>query len=178
MAHHAAFLRAINVGDRRVTNDRLAAAVEAAGFADVSTFLASGNVVYDAGDTDVATAVELLEASLEAELGFPTEAFVRTAEQLDAILAVEPFESDALSQAVTTPQVAFLRGPLDAATTRAVEALGTNVDHLAVIGSELHWLPMAGVGRAALDWGALGPLVGVTTVRNRNTVQRIRPRLG
>lgn len=178
MAHHAAFLRAINVGNRRVTNDRLASAVAAAGFSEVTTFLASGNVTFEAGDLDPAAVTDALEASLAAELGFTTEAFVRDASQLDAILAAAPFDPSALKTAKTTPQIAFLRAPLDPQATTAVEAMGTDVDHLAVIGTELHWLPMQGVGRADLDWKDLGPLVGLTTVRNRNTIHRIRPRLG
>lgn len=178
MPRHAAFLRAINVGGRRITNDRLAAAVEAVGFTDVTTFLASGNVIYDAGDHDPAAATVLLEEGMAAHLGFASEAFVRTAEDLDRILEATPFAEEALAAAVTKPQIMFLRGPLDAATRDAVHAVATDADHLAVIGSELHWLPMQGVGRADLDWRRLDPLLGVTTVRNINTVRRIRPKLG
>lgn len=178
MPRHAAFLRAINVGGRRITNDRLAAAVEAVGFTDVSTFLASGNVIYEAGDHDPASAGEQLEVGMQEHLGFASEAFVRTAGDLDGILEATPFEAEALTDAVTKPQIVFLRGALDAATAGSIHALATDDDQLRLIGSELHWLPMKGVGRADLDWKRLGPLLGVSTVRNINTVRRIRPKLG
>lgn len=45
MATRAAFLRAVNVGGRRVTNDELRALVEEAGVGDVATYRASGNLL-------------------------------------------------------------------------------------------------------------------------------------
>jgi hypothetical protein len=47
---HVAFLRGINVGGRRVTMAQLCAAFEALGFAEVGTFLASGNVTFSTPD--------------------------------------------------------------------------------------------------------------------------------
>ena len=45
---HAAFLRGMNLGGRRITNKDLAAAVSGIGFEEVDTFRASGNVVFAA----------------------------------------------------------------------------------------------------------------------------------
>ncbi|HUG85511.1 MAG TPA: DUF1697 domain-containing protein [Euzebya sp.] len=177
MPRHAAFLRAVNVGGRRITNVRLADAVTAVGFDHVATFLASGNIIYDAGGRDAPTAQHLLESGLERHLGFASEVFVRTAEQLDAILDATPFAEDDVAAAATKPQIVFLRGPLATADVNAVHQLSSTEDHLRVVGSELHWLPMKGVGRADLDWRRLDPLIGVNTVRNINTVRRIRPKL-
>ncbi len=48
------FLRAINTGSRRVTNDELLAPLIAAGFADVAAFQAAGNITLRSeGDTSL-----------------------------------------------------------------------------------------------------------------------------
>ena len=177
MPRHVAFLRAINTGGRRVTNAQLAQAVTAAGLTDVGTFLASGNVFYEAGPQDPAAEEELLEEALRTHLGFTSEAFVRTVQDLEAILAAEPFAATDVAAAATKVQIAFLREELDQTTSEAVHELATADDKLQVIGRELHWLPMTGVGRADLDWRRLDPLLGVATVRSINTVRRILPKL-
>ena len=48
MARHVAFLRGMNVGGHRITNDALVGHVAALGFVDVRTFRASGNVILGA----------------------------------------------------------------------------------------------------------------------------------
>src|SRR5215210_2352074 len=90
MASYAAFLRAINVGGRTATKDRLVAAFEAYGFESVSTFRASGNMLFEAPGRAKPKQAEM-ESALEAELGFEVPVFVRSAAQLAKIAALEPF---------------------------------------------------------------------------------------
>lgn len=40
-------------------------------------------------------------------------------------------------------------------------------------GRELHWLPLDGAGRAALDLATLGRLLDPYSVRSRTTIERI-----
>ena len=54
MARYVAFLRGMNLGRRRITNDALRAEFEALGFGGVATFLASGNVIFESPDPAVA----------------------------------------------------------------------------------------------------------------------------
>ncbi len=46
MPTYVAFLRAINVGGHNVKMEVLRALFEAQGYADVATFIASGNVIF------------------------------------------------------------------------------------------------------------------------------------
>jgi uncharacterized protein (DUF1697 family) len=49
MIRHVAFLRAVNVGDRSIVKmTEVQAAFAAAGCANVATFIASGNILFDA----------------------------------------------------------------------------------------------------------------------------------
>ena len=69
MPSHVAFLRGMNLGGRRITNDDLRAEFEALGFADVACFRASGNVVFSAKDGEAKLTSEI-EAGLGEALGY------------------------------------------------------------------------------------------------------------
>src|SRR6185312_91254 len=93
MAHmrtYVAFLGGINVGGHRVTMERLRAEFETLGFADVSTFIASGNVVF--GAEGARTALEpAIEAHLAERLGYPVPTFVRAARDVVRVATLAPF---------------------------------------------------------------------------------------
>jgi uncharacterized protein (DUF1697 family) len=177
-----AFLRAINTGERRVTNARLVEVVAGAGFADVRAYQAAGNLLLDPGDLDPPAVEQAVEAAIAAGLGYAAETFVRNADDLVATLTAEPFPTSAVEAAAAAggpakPQIGFLRDPVDEATAEAVAALSTATDHVVVIGRELHWLPLDGVGRSPLDLTAAAALLGPLTVRTRGTVERIADKL-
>lgn len=170
-ARVAAFLRAINVGGRRVTNDELVEIAGAAGFDDVDAYQAAGNLVVTTDDPS--TVADVLESALAQRLGYDSEVFVRTGGQLGRVLAVNPFDDADVARARSKPQVGFLRAPVAADVVEEVLALQTDTDLLAVDGCELHWLPIAGQGRSPLDTGALDGLIGPMTIRGVGTLQRM-----
>lgn len=73
MPRQVAFLRGINLGSRRLKMDELAAVFEGFGVDDVATYLASGNVVFTAGRTDLRALERGLEQHLESSLGYPVD---------------------------------------------------------------------------------------------------------
>jgi uncharacterized protein (DUF1697 family) len=89
---YVALLRAVNVGGRKVEMARLRAAVEAAGFDDVATYIASGNLFFDSKERSRATIVAGLERAMEAEFGFEVPVALRTVKELEAIVESNPFE--------------------------------------------------------------------------------------
>ena len=177
MTRFVAFLRGINVGGHTVKMDRLKALFEALGFEEVSTFIASGNVVF-ATEEEPADREKLerrIEAALKDALGYEVATFLRTDREL-----VQVAEHDAFSeqkQDGDNVYVLFLREEPDAATRKAVEGLSNEADVLRVHGREVYWLRRYGslmdttIGNK--DFArALGPLA-VNTNRNVNTVQRM-----
>ncbi len=86
-----ALLRAVNVGGTgKLAMRDLVALCGEAGFTSVKTYIASGNVVFTSSLTaDAAKAA--LEARLAAHAGKPIGVHIRTAEELVAILATNPF---------------------------------------------------------------------------------------
>lgn len=91
MPTFVALLRAVNVGGTgKLPMAELTAMCTALGFARVRTYIASGNVVLDAADDAVGVRAAL-EGRLAAYAGRPVGVCVRTAPELAAVLAANPF---------------------------------------------------------------------------------------
>src|SRR5688500_4990017 len=104
---YAAFLRAINVGGHIVKMDALRLLCEQCGVSKVETVIASGNVLFES--RAAAPALEKkIEAHLQKSLGYEVATFVRTVEELEAIVrraqkALEDWKS---------VYVGFLKAPM------------------------------------------------------------------
>jgi uncharacterized protein (DUF1697 family) len=178
MGRYVAFLRGMNLGKRRISNEELAARVSGLGFDGVSTFRASGNVLLDAGGRVAEkTVAGRLEDGLEAALGYPVPVFLRSARQVDAIAARHPFDAGALSRSRGKLQVALLRRRPAAAAVRRAVAMATDEDRLTVEGRELYWLPSGGISESTLDLDALASELGEMTIRTKGTIEQIAARL-
>jgi uncharacterized protein (DUF1697 family) len=70
MPRYIAFLRGINVGGHRVKMDRLRAIFAELGLKDVSTFIASGNVLFTTESGDADGLRERIESQLASQLGY------------------------------------------------------------------------------------------------------------
>jgi len=135
MTVRVGFLRAVNLGKRKVQMPRLKAAVEGLGYEDVWTYINSGNVVFDATGSR-ANLEKATEKALEAEFGFECTTFVRTASELEKTLAATPFDVGTGD----THFVTFLKKAPSASAAKAIEGLSTDFDTLVVMGADVHWL--------------------------------------
>jgi uncharacterized protein (DUF1697 family) len=175
---HAAFLRGINVGNRRVTGQELCVPFEALGFRDVASFLASGNVVFDTDDTDDTGGLEpRIEAALGESLGYPVETFVRSTAEVARIVTRRPFTTEELAASAGKLQVTFLRRTPAATEVATASTHESEDDRLAVIGREWYWLPSGGMSQSGLDLRAIERTLGRGTTRTLNTVARLHAKL-
>jgi uncharacterized protein (DUF1697 family) len=173
MPTHAAFLRGMNLGNRRITNDELCACFENLGFTDVAAFLASGNVVFTAEESDAGALAERIESGLEEALGYAVPTYLRSASEVREIAGREPFGDDELAASDGKPQVAFLAAAADDAARDTVLAHASDADRLALHGRELHWLPAGRLTDSELDLKTIEKALGGWTLRTANTVQRL-----
>ena len=134
MTTRVAFLRAVNVGKRKVVNARLVELFGDLGYTDVWTYINSGNVVFDAPGSRAVLEAEI-GAAIEDDVGFEVTTFVRTARELRAIRDDEPFEVGPGD----THFVTFLKDPLAPAQVDELEALSNDFDTLVVRGGHVHW---------------------------------------
>ena len=134
MSTRIGFLRAVNVGRRTVAMSKLKGVCEALGYADVQTYVNSGNVVF--GTTGSRGTIEQqLERALEDEFGFECTTFVRTPAELRAALALHPFDV----AAGDTYFVTFLKAAPSTEVAAELEAASNDFDTLQVHGRDVHW---------------------------------------
>ena len=174
MPTHAAFLRGVNLGaKRRVSNDKLREILEGLGLDEASGFRTSGNAVFAAGRESEAKLTKRIEAGLAAELGFDVTVFLRTAKELKAVAALEPFPPKVVARSKGKLQVSILPRKPTAAKRKEVLAMATDQDPLAFGERELYWLPSAGLMDADLDMTRLDEVIGPTTRRTMGTMEAI-----
>jgi uncharacterized protein (DUF1697 family) len=165
----AAFLRGINVGGTHtVPMAALKARWEGLGLTGVKTLLNSGNVVFEAGRATPARLEAQLAKDLLGWLGFEVEVLVRTADELERLLAHRPTvlageKSYALFLSGTPRRVTL--PVIDAKEGMALEAV---VDRVALVRS----LPTGSRPGASMNF--VQKTLGVSfTSRNWNTVEKV-----
>jgi uncharacterized protein (DUF1697 family) len=171
---YVAFLRGINLGKRRVKSPELIAHFEAMGFEDVATFRASGNVVFvdPAGDIEAKVQARV-EAGLQEALGYDVATFLRSAKEVAAIAARDPFDAAAIEHSKGKPQVVLLCRKPSVKAKKALEEITPDGDLMVIEGRELHWLPTVGLSETELDTKALDAALGKGTTRTAGTIEAI-----
>jgi uncharacterized protein (DUF1697 family) len=177
MERYVAFLRGMNLGNRRIKNPELVAHFEAMGLEDVATFRASGNVVFvdPAGEAE-SKLQKRLEKELDERLGYDVAVFLRSAKEVAAIAAREPFDATAIKRAAANrgkPQDVLLGRKPTAKAKKAVEALCPEDDLMVIEDRELHWLPAVGLSETEVDTKALDKALGKGTTRTAGTIEQI-----
>ena len=85
-------LRGINVGGQKtIRMEELRSLYEELGFNHVRTYVQSGNVVFNSPVQEAAKLAERIEAQIEQSYGFSVPVFMREANDLERILANNPF---------------------------------------------------------------------------------------
>ena len=173
MTRYVAFLRAINVGGRVVKMQTPRQLFEGWGAANVETFIASGNVVFDSSRRSAGVAERAIEDHIRKALGYPVITFLRTLSELAAVAGHTPFAKSEYDAGATL-FVGFMKDAPGAAVSRAVAALRDDVNDYAIEGRELYWLRrsrlMESIGQGPpLERIVASPI----TMRNVNTVRRL-----
>lgn len=120
MALQVALLRGVNLGKRQVVMAELRAVCAAAGFTNVRSLLASGNLILESALSGAKLEAKLERVILDG-LGLKTDVYVRTGAELGAMIAANPFKAFAK----TTPTFLvgyFMRAKLSAAEKAALDA--------------------------------------------------------
>lgn len=177
MTRYVAFLRGINVGGHRVTMDQLRAHFADLGFTGVTTFIASGNVIFERRATTPAALERMIEKHLATALGYATGTFVRTLPELTAIVNFRAFPAARDNAPEFSRYIFFLRAAADPALTAALEKLNSSMDELRAHGREIHWLCRGKISQDGTAWKPLDKLLRAARVdctsRNLRTVEQI-----
>ena len=173
-ARHIAFLRAINVGGHTVKMERLRQFFTALGYANVETFIASGNVIFDAPVQNARAIEEQIEGHLRESLGYAVATFVRTPAELAAIAQYEPFAAADLEADGNALYIAFLLAAPSDEAQQALLAARTPTDEFHFHGRELYWLCRTRVSDSVFSGARIERMLGMpVTMRNATTVRKL-----
>ena len=163
MTGYVALLRAVNVGGTgKLPMSVLAELCEAAGFSQVKTYIASGNVVFRS-DLNEAKVRSALQDRLHAYAGKAVGVIVRTDAEMAGVVARNPFADKARSQvAVLFVDAALPAHPMDGTAGRVDEEIRLGERELFVFYPN-------GMGRTRLRI----PIEKQGTARNMNTVTKL-----
>jgi uncharacterized protein (DUF1697 family) len=163
MSIYIALLRAVNVGGTgKLSMVHLKSLCIEAGFEQVRTYIASGNIVFASAQTEPAVK-SLLQRRLGEHLGKPVEVLVRTAGEMRAVLRANPFPT-----AEPARTYVFF---LDAEPSRAALAnvrRQTN-EQIGLGTREIYVHYPSGMGQSKL----VIPAASAGTARNMNTVAKL-----
>jgi uncharacterized protein (DUF1697 family) len=176
MTRYVAFLRAINVGGHTVKMDRLRALFEEMRFANVETFIASGNVLFDSSSKSTTAMEARIEGALEKALGYEVATFLRPLASLASVVESHPF--DTFERDGHALSIGFLKDVLDADGRARLTALQTGYDEFHVHDRETYWLCHGKLSDSKV-WGA--PLDKAlrtpVTFRNVTTVRKLAAKM-
>jgi len=163
MTSYIALLRAVNVGGTgKLPMTELTAMCQQAGFAKVKTYIASGNVVFQSKLPE-AKVKAALETKLATYAGKPVGVAVRTAAEMAAVLAANPFPEAATNRTVAI----FLD---EAPPANALEAATGQQDEEIRLGLREIYVHY---GQGMADSRLKIPAAKNGTARNMNTIAKL-----
>ena len=163
MTAFIALLRAVNVGGTgKLPMADLKAICEQQGFGKVRTYIASGNVVFESTQPERAIKAAL-EAALHEYAGKNVGVLVRTAAEMQQVLAANPFAKMAPNRTVAY----FLDKPPPADTLRAIT--GAVEEEVRLGKREIYVHYGDGMARSKLKI----PAAEAGTARNMNTIAKL-----
>ena len=167
MTRHVALLRGVNVGGKRkVAMTALSKSFASLGFEDVETYIQSGNVVFTSGR---AVSAPKLEKELERAHGLETDVILRTASELEQVIAGDPYGT-ADRKLV---HVGFLASAPAGADLAALDLGGFAPEEATIRDRTVYFHLPGGMGRAKLPPYILRKLGVPTTIRSWNTVTKL-----
>jgi uncharacterized protein (DUF1697 family) len=170
---YVALLRGINVGGRTLVKmPDLKACFESLGFGAVSTYIASGNVLFESDAEDAAMLATMVESEIEQRFGLPVKIVVFDREAYDRIVKAIP--KSWIGAGALRANVAFLRPGTDA--TEVVRDLEPDaaVEQVKAVDGAVLWATR----RDSLNRSVMRKLIGGAaykelTVRNLNTTLKL-----
>ena len=172
MTRWIALLRGVNVGGgNKIAMSALRESCEGCGFERVSTYIQSGNLVFDASG-DEASVTTALRKLLTDDHGLKVPVVVRTAKEMDRLVDRHPGLAAGIDPKYL--HIVFLDKKVKQADAERVDRSRFEPDLFEVDGREIYVTYPSGSGRPKLTIDVFEKAFGVTaTARNVNTVHQL-----
>ncbi|MER8866439.1 DUF1697 domain-containing protein [Mesorhizobium sp. M0751] len=173
MQTYVALLYSIVLGEgRRVVMSDLKAMAEGLGLNNPRTLVATGNLVFEAQETELAALEQRLEAAFAKTFGRHVDIIVRGADDWRKLAAGNPFPAES-AKAADQVAVRVMRAPVPAGAAAALEAYVGNDEKLRIVGGDI-WIVFSRETPSSPLLAAVShKRLGIGTSRNWNTVRRL-----
>jgi uncharacterized protein (DUF1697 family) len=173
LGRYVALLRGINVGGKnKLPMKDLARVFEGAGCSNVKTYIQSGNVVFSAPASVAKGLPTRVAKAIEKKFRFSVPIVVRSASELEKILAKNPYARQKRSEEAF--HVMFLANKPPKAALAGLDRKRSPPDEYDVVGSEIFLYCPNGIGRSKLTNAYFdSKLETVSTARNWRTCQTL-----
>lgn len=174
MNTYIALLRGINVGGNKLIRmQELKAMFVELQYANVRTYIQSGNVVFESEAASGEGLAEVISQRIWETFGFEVPVIIRSVEELEAVIAGNPFP-------LTEPEefkrlyVSFLADEPSAEALEKVRPYEDGADQVRVIGKEMYTYYEVSVSESPLFKVQFDKLLGTNlTARNWNTLGKV-----
>ena len=171
---YVAFLRAINVGGHTVKMDHLRSLFESMRFANVETFIASGNVIFDSKTKSISALEKKIEKELQAALGYEVKTFIRTLNEVADVIRHKSFHTTELEEPGNILYVGFMSATPEDVAIKKLASLVDDVNDFRVREREVYWLRRTKVGESQYSGGIIEKTLRTpVTFRNSTTVKKL-----
>ena len=171
---YAALLRGINVGGKAlIPMSDLRECVTEIGHAEVSTYIASGNVIFEAPRRSAAALEAELERAIEQRFELDVKVFVRTPAQLEAVAAAVP--KHWIGNKQLRCNGVFLAREIDRPSLVAELEPKDGIEEVIYVKGTLLWAAkVASLTKSSMVKLSRRPEYKQMTVRNLNTTLKLR----
>jgi uncharacterized protein (DUF1697 family) len=174
---YVALLRGINVGgNRAVPMGRLKQAFEALELSGVSTYINSGNVIFDSPERSTGRLTQRIEQALEREFGFPVGVIIRNAGEISKLVAGLP--SSWVNDDKTKCDVIFLAREIDRPAIVKEFRFDPALEQVRYVPGAVIWkIDRSKQSKSKMTKIVASPAYQKMTIRNPNTVRRLHERM-
>lgn len=175
MHKYISLLRGINVGGRnRVKMDDLRLLYQALGFKNITTYIQSGNVIFESTNSDTAVLKAQIEKQIAQQYGFFVHTETRDQATFKRVLQNNPFEHPK-TQTFNGKHffITFLSAPVEPTKVNELQKLATAEEQL-VAGNQEMYIYSNTYGTSKLSNNFVERKLGVNaTTRNWATAEKL-----
>ncbi len=171
MPIYISLIRGINVGGNKLIKmAELRQMYESLGFTQVRTHLQSGNVVFQFPGSDTGEIEEQIERGILEHFRIRPSVIVRTAQELEAVVAMQPYSLELAPNPASVLVMFFNRAP-DEGSIDTLRASYGGPELMQFSGKTAYFYYSEGIGNSKLTVALIEKRLGVIcTGRNLNTV--------
>lgn len=178
MQTYVALLYSIVLGEgRRLVMSDLRAMTEGLGLYNPRTLVATGNLVFETKETEIAALERRLETAFEKTFGRHVDIIVRRADDWLKLAAGNPFPAESAAAAHQVA-VRVMRKPVPAEALAALEAYVGNDERMQAVGGDIWIFFSRETPSSRLLAATSHKRLGVGTSRNWNTVRKLAEMVG